>query len=435
MPENLASIPRALHQPVASSLAEFAAVLLVGARQVGKSTLAGQLVEEGILVANATLDDAAVLAAAQFDPQGFVAGLAHGTAIDEVQRVPDLLRAIKLAIDRDRRRGRFLLTGSANVLSLPSTTESLAGRAALLELDGLSLAEIDGRDPPLGLLDVLFGNQKWPAAMELLRALTSPLSPARQRELVFFGGFPEVALRRSATFHERWFRSYFSLYVERDARDLARIPDVAAFGQLFRLVASASGQLANMAQLGSDARIDQRTASRYLQLLELTFHVNRLPPWFRNVRKKLVKTPKLYMRDSGFACHLLGITEPSQLEGHRSAGSLWETWVLGELRKLLALAYGVDLTFFRVHAAAEIDFVMQRGDVLAAVEVKAGQTVGPDDFRGIRALRELVGKELRGLVLYGGNEVVSFGEGLAAVPFGVLGGVKRAGRKKKAGRG
>jgi len=432
MSDNHAGKHRALRSTVATALAGFPAVLLVGARQVGKSTLAAQLVAEGSLAASVTLDDFSTLAAAQTDAQGFVAGLAHGTAIDEVQRAPDLLRAAKLVIDRDRRCGRFLLTGSANVLALPATTESLAGRAALLELEGFSLAEAAGREPPLQLFELLFGHGSWSSAVERLRAMVSPLSATEQRQAIFFGGFPEVVLRATTAFHETWFSSYLALYVERDVRDLARIPDTAAFGTLFRLAASASGQLANMAQLGSDAKVDQRTAAHYVRLLEITFQLNRLQPWFRNVRKRLVKTPKLYLRDTGLACHMLGITAPDQLVGHPAAGALWETWVYGELRKLAGLGPRVDLSFVRTHTGNEVDFVLQRGDVMAAIEVKAGHSVAAEDFGGIRELRELVGKDLRGIVLYGGHETVSFGDGLAAVPFGVLRG--KRGRKRLARR-
>ncbi len=423
--------PRALRDPLLAALDDFPVVLMVGARQVGKSTLAEQLVREGRMAAHHTLDDAPVLAAATADPAGFVAGLTHGTVIDEVQRAPDLLRAIKRAVDRDRRPGRFLLTGSANVLALPATTESLAGRAALLELEGFSLAELRQRAPPTDLLRVLLADDPWPAAMKRLAASVLPLTPAEQREAVFFGGFPEVVLRRKAAFHQLWFRSYLTMYVERDARDLTRIPDATAVSRLFHLIASASGQTANMSSLAMDARIDQRSAARYLQLLENTFHVSRLPPWFRNVRKRLVKTPKLYLRDSGLACHLLGIAEPQGLQGHPATGALCETWVHAELRKLTAHAPTVRLHFLGIHGGAQCDFVLEREGRLATIEVKSGLTVGAEDFLGTHALREITGQPLRGLVLYGGEQVVSFGDGLAAVPFGVLYGSKLRARRRR----
>lgn len=416
---------RALLAPAQAALADFPAVLLIGGRQVGKSTLAAQLQAAGALAASVTLDDVGVLAAATSDAQAFVTGLAHGTAIDEVQRAPEILRACKRVIDKDRRPGRFLLTGSANILALPTTNESLAGRAAQLELEGFALAEVHDREPAVELLEILFGQHAWPLALEQLRALTTPLPTADLRRAIFFGGFPEVALRGSVDYHATWFRSFLAMYVERDVRNLARIPDAGAFGTLFRLIASASGQLANLAQLGNDAKLDQRTAARYAGLLELTFQAKRLQPWFRNVRKRLVKTPKFYLCDPGFACFMLGVVDPGQLDHHPAIGTLTETWVFAELRKLISLGAATSIGFCRAHAGAEVDFVLERGDKLAAVEVKVGHKVTADDFRGIHQLREMAGTDLRGIVLHGGSEVIAFGDGLAAVPFGVLAGRKR----------
>ncbi|MBK8100055.1 MAG: ATP-binding protein [Planctomycetes bacterium] len=422
---------RALLASATEALADFPAAILVGARQTGKSTLAAQLVDAGTLRANVTLDDDIALAAASNDPQAFVSGLEHGTAIDEVQRAPDLLRAAKRVIDRDRRPGRFLITGSANILSLPKTTESLAGRAALLQLEGFSLAELEERAAPTDLPDLLLGTVPWPRVIEQLRTLCSPLPPEAQQQTIFFGGFPEVALRQSTRFHDSWFRAYTTMYVERDARQLARIPDTVAFTTVFRLIASASGQLANMTQLGIDARIDQRTAAAYVRLLELTFQVDRLEPWFANVRKRLVKTPRLYLRDSGHLCHLLGIDSPGAIARHPARNALYETWIYGELRKLLGLGGRAELTFFRMHPQGEIDFLLQRGTALAAIDVCARTSVTADEFAGIQALRNLLGPRVRGIVLYGGDEVVAFGDGLAAVPFGVLGGVRPGSSRRR----
>lgn len=408
---------------VRQSLTEFPAVLLIGARQVGKSTLAQQLVREKHMERYVTLDDLAILEASRSDPEGFMAGLAGPTVIDEVQRAPDLLRAVKRTIDARRRPGRFLLTGSANVLARPEVTESLAGRMDVVRLEGFSIAERLGRPAPSALLADLFRAR---SAGDLLKRLETSIArgPSLERRMlrdaIFFGGFPTVSLKRDPRFAQRWFSAYLATYIERDARDLARIQDPVPFGKLLRLAALQTGGVLNVKNLGAEAGLDQRTAARYLGLLETSFQLNRLLPWFAHARKRLVKTPKIYVDDSGIACHLAGIDTPGRLEGHPMNGALLETWAWAELRKLLALAPGIQAGFYRSHQGREVDFVLARGKSIWGIEVKLAASVTRRDLRGLVEMQETLGGDVRGLILHTGDALVAFSKTLIAAPIRCL---------------
>jgi predicted AAA+ superfamily ATPase len=414
-------IRRHIASVIQESLRSFPAVLLLGPRQVGKSTLAQQLVHDGVLTRYTSLDDLAVLEAAQSDPDGFVEHLDGQVALDEVQRVPDLMRALKRAIDADRRPGRFLLTGSANVLSRPGVTESLGGRVDVVQLDGLSLAELERRPSRVSLVEELLSDSDWSKAVDRVHnAGRTKLTRATVAEQVFFGGFSEVALKRETRFANRWCAAYVTTYVERDVRNLARLPDVVAFSRLFRLAGLRTGQNLNVKNLGADAAVDQRTAANYLGLLEITFQIERLPPWQASARKRLVKTPKVFLRDSGLACHLAGIDHPGALQGHPLLGALVETWVRAELRKHLALASGIQSSFYRTHQGKEVDFVLEKGRRCLGIEVKMTTGVTKADIAGLLDMQQAMGRDARGILLYLGAEVVAFSKRLIAAPLGSL---------------
>lgn len=419
-------IKRHLTSFIKDSLKDFPAVLINGARQVGKSTLAQQLTREGVLRQYITLDDFSHLEAAKTDPHGFVNSFDFPVAIDEIQRAPDLLRAIKKSIDEDRTPGRFLLTGSANIFSYPGVSESLAGRVDVIHVEGLSLGEILERETPSSFLTDLFSglgarelSQKWNRELQ-----EKPKIPDKILEdIIFYGGFPEVALKKEERFRERWFSSYQSAYIERDVRDINRFLDVVSFAKLFRLVGLQTGNLLNHTNLSAEIGLDKRTTVRYLEILEMTFQASHLRPWFSNSRKRLIKTPKIYLNDAGQACYLNGIMEVKQLRKSPHFGALFETWMWSELRKLLALTTGIDTSFYRTHLGREVDFLLSRGDVLWGIECKSASSVDAKDFQGLHDLKDALSpKTVGGIVLYKGDQVVPFGENFLAVPLSVLSG-------------
>lgn len=393
--------------------------MLTGARQVGKSTLAQALISPDWPAAYLTLDERPVLDAALKDPDGLLAGAARPLVLDEVQRAPDLLRAVKLAIDRDRRNGSFLLTGSAHLGTLRTVSESLAGRVAVYELHPFSWAELRGTAPPTTLRD-LFAARDARELLELWRGRPVPPDQlAEIRRLILRGGYPVPALMEDDQARERWFASYRQTYLERDVRDLADLERMPEFNRLLALVALRTGQLLNMADLARDARLPHSTVRRYLALLEQTYQVFLLQPYFVHARKRLVRTPKVYLTDTGLACHLVAAERWETLERQGRAGAMVETWAAAELRKLLAAAGPFcRLYFWRTHAGQEVDFLLERGEECVAVEVKLAVRLDPASLAGLRACREALGPRLRlAVVLYAGTSLVPLEAATLAVPF------------------
>ena len=413
---------RHITEIVKQSLGDFPAVLINGARQVGKSTLAHQLINFGFAERYVTLDDITTLQAAREDPDSFVRQFGEQrVAIDEIQRVPDLMRALKKTIDEDRRPGRFILTGSANILSYPEVSESLAGRVDIIPLEGLSLGELYNQEDPSPFFNDLFSGSSF---QEIARTWTArnqhTISKKDLLKRVLFGGFPEVALKQQERFKDRWFSSYISAYIDKDVRDLTRLVDVTSFNKVFRLASLQTGNLLNIKTLSMEIGLDQRTVNRYLDILAITFQNQLLLPWFSNTRKRLLKTPKIYATDSATACYVMGIHSEEQLEKHPHLGALLETWIFAELRKLLALTTGIEKSFYRTHQGKEVDFVFMKGNHCVAVECKASSQVSRSDFKGMDDLTEALGSEIKGIVMYCGHEIVLFSDTLMAVPYHVL---------------
>lgn len=403
---------------VSESLTLFPATLLLGARQVGKSTLAKSLVKAGMLDRYVTLDDLTILTAASADPDGFIESLTGRVVIDEVQRVPDLMRALKKNIDVNRVNGRFLLTGSANVLAHKGTTESLGGRMEVLVLEGLSVAEAQGRPLSTSLKMLLEEpSVQFKQFLEDTKKQSIEYSRDMLLEAVFLGGYPELALSHNEKFAPRYFQAYQTTYVEKDILDFARGLDMTNFARCTHVLLSQSAQLLNIKSLSTDLGIDQRTCKRYLELLEITFQATMLKPWFNNALKRLIKTPKIYAKDAGCATFMHRLITREQLPLSPYFGALFETFVFAELRKQFHLTPGVSCFFYRTHLGKEVDFVLEYGDRLFGLEVKAAASVTPKDFAGLRDLEDARGKPLDlGLVLYQGNEIVYFAENLWAVP-------------------
>lgn len=404
--------PRLAEARLIEALSDTPVVLVHGPRQCGKTTLAQQ-VGRKLGYAYVTLDDDATLASATEDPVGFVGELPDRVILDEVQRAPGLFIAIKSVVDRHRVPGRFILTGSANVLTLPTLADSLAGRLGVLRLHPLSQVEL-GRQPA-GFVDRLF-------AADFRARDAQRLGPALAERIVA-GGYPAALARPSARRRATWYRDYVEALVQRDVRDLSHIGSLDALPRLLSLAAGQTACLVNVSDLATGFRLSRPTIRDYVTLLARMFLLEELPPWHSNRLKRLIRTPKLHVGDTGVGCALLGL-DATALWGNRATfGHLLETFVFQELRRQ-ASARDEEIRFhhYRDKENAEVDIVLERGaDELAGVEVKAAATVRASDFRGLRKLREAVGARFAaGVVLYDGEAALPFGEGLFAIPIRML---------------
>jgi predicted AAA+ superfamily ATPase len=402
------------------ALGDTPVALLGGARQTGKTTL----IREGLGVSPsnyATLDDLEVLGAAASDPAGFLAGLSRAgepVVLDEVQRAPGLFPAIKASVDRDRRPGRFLLTGSANVLLLPKLSESLAGRMEILTLWPLAQAEIEGAGEGRSFVDRLFSSA---SPMEQFAGLR-PCSREEIVERVVRGGYPEP-MARSAVRRPQWFESYLAAILQRDVRDLANIEGLTQMPRLLAILAARTASLLNASDISRTAGIPYSTLSRYLTLLETTYLVHTLPAWSGNLTTRLIKSPKIVLNDTGLAAHLLGVSEERLLQDPSLFGGLLENFVAMEILKDIGWSKTrPSLYHWHTVNREEADLLLERRDgTLVGVEVKASATVGAGDFKGLRALENMTkDRFVGGVVLYTGERVVPFGEKLYAVPLNAL---------------
>jgi predicted AAA+ superfamily ATPase len=388
-------------------------VAILGARQAGKSTLARMLTaQEGLAAEYLTLDDEPVRALALGDPTGFVAGLGRRTVIDEVQRAPDLLLAIKSRVDRDTSPGQFLLTGSANLRRIPTVSDALPGRIDYLTLWPFTQGELDER--PEDFLGRVFGGET-----PKISGATAGRSEYLDRMLA--GGFPEARTRTGAS-RRRFFESYVASLVERDVKDTSRVHDSIAVGTLLRLVAARSGGLARYDTLAREVGVDGKTTKAYIDVLERLFLVRVRRAWHVNLGQRQVKAPKLYVADPGLLVALIGADARRALEDDGFAGALFETFVATELERQASWS-PEPLSFWHYRdGEREVDTVIERpsGEVVG-IEVKAGATARPQDFRGLRHLRERLGERLAaGLVLYAGEQTLPFGDRLWAVPLCAL---------------
>lgn len=402
------------------ALQDTPAVLINGPRQCGKTTLVQQFAQGMSYI---TLDDPGMLSAAQQDPVGLLRQIDRAV-IDEVQRAPQLLLALKMSIDQDRRPGRFLLTGSANILALPQIADSLAGRMEVHTLMPLSQAELQGR--PNDFLQRAQG-QSWPVSHP---SWVYPAVMDAKNELhagaignALAGGYPEMRLRPSVTRRQAWAKAYIQTVVERDVQDIAQVEHLSQIPYLLDIAAAHCGQLVNASQIGGQLMLDTRTLDKYLGVLEKLFLVQRLPAWGRNELNRLIKTPKLHFLDAGLQATLTRLT-PDMLITHRERwGATLETWVYAELRKALALSDEAwYLSHYRDKDQVEVDFVLENPQrQLIGIEVKAAATVQVQDFKGLRKLQAQTGADfLTGIVLYDGTHALPFGPGLWAVPIAAL---------------
>lgn len=396
--------------------------MVSGARQVGKSTLARMVLERtpGVYV---TLDDPETLTRAAADPAGLVASGRDGLlVIDEVQRVPDLLRAVKMEVDRDSRPGRFLLTGSANILEMRTVTESLAGRAAWVDLGPLTWSEVAGRPRPT-VLDAAFSAND---ARELLAAVACSATPMADeaRQCALSGGMPET-LGMDPENRRVWYDGYRRSFLERDLRQLSAVGNVPEFNRLMSLALLRSGGVVNRSDLASDAQVSPTTATRYLGLLSTANQIRFLSPYLPNVGKRLVKNPKILAVDSGAMAWALNAATWDVATASGRDGALLETFAIDDVIATDSLgSAGSGYHFWRTGAGAEVDLVVQRGTDVVGIEVKSSATIRTSDASGLRALRGDIGASFRaGIVTYLGSECRQLDERIIAVPLSVLLGV------------
>jgi len=399
--------PRLVMPRLIDALDDTPVVLIHGPRQSGKTTLARQVGDaEGY--AYISFDDDVQRAAAQADPVGFMAELPDKAVLDEVQRVPELFTSLKVVVDRDRSPGRFILTGSANVLLAPRLADSLAGRMEILRLHPLAQAELSGK--AAFLESMLSGRFKIGSQPRLGKELA---------EKVAAGGYPAALARSSARRRAAWYRDYIETIVQRDVRDLARISALDAVPRLLALAASQTARLLNVADLAGPFQLTRPTIRDYVTLLARVFLLEELPAWHSNRLRRLIKGPKLHLCDTGLACALLGVDATALSVDRTLLGQLLETFIFQELRRQASWQEEpIRFYHFRDKDGAEVDIVLEIGGMrIAGVEVKSSATVAAADFRGLRKLREASGKHFAvGVVLYDGEATAPFGDKLFAVP-------------------
>jgi len=406
-------IKRNITPNLLDALADTPVVLLNGARQTGKSTLAKSIASKEYPAKYITLDDFSALSAARHDPAGFLSGLDGPVIIDEIQKAPNLFPAIKAVVDRDRQPGRFLLTGSANVFLLPRLSESLAGRMEILNLWPFSQGELAGIREEF--VDALFANN-------LPYRVSDPENQANILGRIVIGGYPEAVRRPSNARRKAWFDSYITTLLHRDVRDLANIEGMVNLPRLLSLLAIRVPTFLNFAELSRTAAIAQSTLKRYMTLLEAIFLIQNMPAWSGNLGKRLVKAPKLVINDTGLKAHLTG-SSAERMTADGSAGGYLENFVIMELRKQIPWSRIQPRMFhFRTQTGQEVDVVLEDpSGRLVGIEVKTTAVVGAEDFKGLRALAEGAGKHFhRGIVLYTGTGMVPFGQNLHAVPVTAL---------------
>lgn len=402
--------PRWIEPRIDEALLDTPVVLLAGPRQAGKTTLVRQFAERGLYYL--TLDDELTLLSAREDSVGMIRNLDRAV-IDEIQRVPELLLAIKKSVDEDRRPGRFLLTGSANLMALPTVADSLAGRMETLMLLPLSQSEIENR--PANWMDRVF-------AGEILTA-NPPVLGSHLVERVLRGGYPEAVARPTEKRRATWARQYIDAIIQRDVRDVAEIDKLDQLPRFLRALAQTAGQMCNYSELGGQVGLDGKTVSRYISVFEQMYLLKRIDVWARNRLKRVVKTPKLQFIDSGLLGVLTNIGLKDVQLDKTGYGHILESFVFGELLKHTTTSDNdYRLLYYRDADKFEVDIVIENSaGQLVGVEVKAAATVKERDLRGLKKLAGLAGDQFTaGVLLYDGDETMPLGGNLWATPLSTL---------------
>ncbi len=409
--------PRFSTQQLREATADTPVILIHGSRQCGKTTFARQFAETA---SNAyryiSFDDDSQRQAALADPLGYVYHLPEYVILDEVQRVPELFSAIKSNVDNNRKPGRFILTGSANILLLPRLSDSLAGRMEIIHLRPLAQAEIAHQSP--NFLSQLFNADFGSTAIHgQHRRLGQSLAT-----IICTGGYPPAIARSSDKRRSNWYRDYITTLIQRDVQDLARIHNLDILPRLLSAAASQTAHLFVSSELASPFAVSRPTIKEYLTLLERIFLIEQLQPWHNNRLSRLIKTPKLHLGDSGLACALLGVNSKTLWQDKTLLGQLLETFIYQELRKHANWQEeAMDFYHFRNKDQVEVDIIITQGRQLCGIEIKAAATVTGSDFKGLKKLRDSdIDNFVAGVVFYDGDSILPFGEKLFAVPISIL---------------
>lgn len=402
--------PRLIEPRIREAMADTPVVLIAGPRQSGKTTLVHRFANDDREYL--TLDDELTVLSAREDPVGLLRSRGP-VIIDEIQRAPELLPAVKRLVDTDRQPGRFLLTGSANLMAIPTVSESLAGRMEVLRLLPLSQSELHYNGA--NWIDAAFsGNLLRQHAPEIDEDLTAA---------VLKGGYPEAVSREVDRRRTAWFRQYLDALIQRDIRDVGEIDKLDSMRSLLRASAHTAGQLTNYSDLAAVSDLNHKSVGRYLGILEHMFLLRRLPPFASNRLKRLVKTPKIEFYDSGVLATLTDVTADEAKSDRTRFGPVLESFVYSELAKHVSTAQGdYGLYFYRDRDGVEVDFVIESAaGSIVGVEVKAKATVRSEDLRGLQRLAGRLGPRFfHGVVLYNGTETIPLGNNLWAAPIAGL---------------
>ena len=404
--------PRHLRSKLLQAFKASPVVLLIGPRQSGKTTLMKALGQE-LGMRYLTFDTLKQLNAAQDDPEGFVAGLEAPIILDEIQRVPEIALPLKLRVDEQRVPGSFGLTGSANPLVAPKLNDSLAGRMFILHMWPLSVSEIAGEASRF--LEAAFHEgAKFPEK--------PPLARKEVIEILLKGGYPD-ALALDAPIRDEWYDNLLTTIFERDVSDISHLQRPRDLAKLLAILATRSASLLNLADVSRSAAIPYSTLNVYMPILESLFLIIRLPPWHRNRAKRLIKMPKLYFGDTGLLMNQMRVGKETLFEDGRLLGSVLENFVFMELKKLASWApEKIDLYHFRTDTGHEVDFVLEnRAGQVIGIEVKASETISPDDWKGLSVIEsELEDKLVRSIIIYLGKEVMALSKKRVALPLSAL---------------
>ena len=408
---------RTLETSMQTSLEHAPVIFLAGPRQAGKSTLMQQLAKKFPHMNYLTFDDITTLTAAQHDPAGFIAGLTCPVILDEIQMVPEIFRVLKQQVDNMRllqsgQNGKFLLTGSANIMALPGLADALVGRMQIFTLYPFSVNEVLASTS--NFISAIFKqNISWQknsfaqnTVLDLIKAAT----------------FPEISLTANIK-RTSWFTAYLNTLLQRDVKNIVEIEKISALPLLIKVIAARAGGLLNDASLARDAGLNVMTFRRYRTVLTQMFLIHSVPPWYKNIGKRLVKAPKLYFLDTCLLAHILGVDLDS-VQQHKPElfGHILENFVASEILKQLTVIEDIAMHHYRTHDNKEVDFVLekQNGDIVG-IEVKSTMNVAISDFAGLKDLQASVGAQfIKGIVLYLGHDTIPFGNNLFAVPIHFL---------------